>query len=161
MRPGSRGRLDPERSVFVDETWASTNMTRTPGRCRRGERLRVGVAHSHWKTTTFVACRTTRGTIVPFLLDGPINRIAFETYVERVPPELRKGDIVVMDNLFSHERMRTRQDRGGGCEPPLSAALLAIHAEDGNAASGASPSVPTPTRMVHFESKGTDWRSVD
>jgi hypothetical protein len=35
--------LDPERLVFIDETWASTNMARTHGRCRRGERLRVGV----------------------------------------------------------------------------------------------------------------------
>ena len=44
--------LDPERLVFIDETSASTNMARTHGRCRRGERLRVGVPHRHWKTTT-------------------------------------------------------------------------------------------------------------
>jgi transposase len=96
--------------VFIDETWASTNMARTHGRCRRGERLRVGVPHGHWKTTTFVAGLTTRGMIAPFVLDGPINRIAFETYVERVlVPELRKGDIVIMDNLTSHKGMTTRQ----------------------------------------------------
>ena len=91
--------LDPERLVFIDETWASTSMARTRGRCRRGERLRVGVPHGHWKTTTFIAGLTTRGMIAPFVLDGPINRSAFETYVERVVvPELRQGDIVVMDN---------------------------------------------------------------
>ena len=85
-------------------------MARTHGRCRRGERLRVGVPHGHWKTTTFVAGLTTRGLIAPFVLDGPINRDAFETYVERVlVPELRKGDIVVMDNLSSHKGMATRQ----------------------------------------------------
>jgi transposase len=96
--------------VFIDETWASTNMARTHGRCRRGERLRVGVPHGHWKTTTFVAGLTTRGMIAPFVLDGPINRIAFETYVERVlVPELRMGDIVIMDNLTSHKGMMTRQ----------------------------------------------------
>jgi hypothetical protein len=96
--------------VFIDETWASTNMARTHGRCRRGERLRVGVPHGHWKTTTFVAGLTTRGVIAPFVLDGPINRNAFETYVERVlVPELRKGDIVVMDNLSSHQGMTTRR----------------------------------------------------
>ena len=67
-------------------------MARTHGRCRRGERLRVGVPHGHWKTTTFVAGLTTRGMIAPFVLDGPINRNAFETYVERVlVPELCKG----------------------------------------------------------------------
>ena len=53
---------------------------------------------------------TTRGVVAPFVLDGPINRNAFETYVERVlVPELRKGDIVVMDNLSSHKGMATRQ----------------------------------------------------
>lgn len=46
--------LDPERLVFIDETWTSTNMARTHGRCTRGERLRAGVPRGHWKTTTFV-----------------------------------------------------------------------------------------------------------
>jgi hypothetical protein len=59
-------------------------MARTYSRCRRGERLRVGVPHGHWKTTTFVAVLTTRGMVAPFVLDSPINRIVFETYVERV-----------------------------------------------------------------------------
>ena len=96
--------------MFIDETWASTNMARTHGRCRRGERLRVGVPHGHWKTTTFIAGLTTRGMIAPFVLDGPINRSAFETYVERVlAPELRQGDIVVMDNLSSHKGPKVRE----------------------------------------------------
>ena len=85
-------------------------MARTHGRCRRGERLRVGVPHGHWKTTTFVAALTTRGMIAPWVLDGPINRAAFETYVEKVlVPELRQGDIVVMDNLSSHKGPRVRE----------------------------------------------------
>lgn len=90
--------------MFIDETWASTNMARRHGRCRRGERLRVGVPHGHWKTTTFVGALTLRGFIAPWVLDGPINRDAFETYVQKVlVPELRPGDIVVMDNLGSHK----------------------------------------------------------
>jgi hypothetical protein len=68
--------LDPERLVFIDKIWASANMARTHGRCRRGERLRVGVPHGYWKTTTFVAGLTMRGMIAPFVLDGPINRLA-------------------------------------------------------------------------------------
>jgi transposase len=96
--------LDPERLVFIDETWASTNMARRFGRCPRGERLRIGVPHGHWKTTTFVGALTTRGFIAPWVLDGPINRDAFETYIEKVlVPELKPGDIVVMDNLSSHK----------------------------------------------------------
>jgi hypothetical protein len=97
--------------VFIDETWASTNMARRHGRCRRGERLRVGVPHGHWKTTTFVgALLTLRGFIAPWVLDGPINRDAFSTYVQKVlVPELRPGDIVVMDNLSSHKGPGVRE----------------------------------------------------
>ena len=102
--------LDPGRLVFIDETWASTNMARRYGRCPRGERLRAGIPHGHWKTTTFVAGLTTRGIIAPWVLDGPINREAFETYVEKVlVPELRPGDIVIMDNLSSHKGPRVHQ----------------------------------------------------
>jgi transposase len=93
--------------VFIDETWASTNMARRYGRAPRGHRLRVSVPHGHWKTTTFVAGLRTSGIVAPFVLDGPINREAFETYVARVlVPDLRLGDIVVMDNLSSHKGPR-------------------------------------------------------
>lgn len=84
-------------------------MARRYGRCRRGERLRVGIPHGHWKTTTFVGALTTRGFIAPWVLDGPINRDAFETYVEKVlVPDLHEGDIVVMDNLSSHKGPRVK-----------------------------------------------------
>jgi transposase len=102
--------LDPDRLVFIDETWASTNMARKPGRCPKGERLRMGVPHGHWKTTTFVGALTLQGFIAPFVLDGPIDRNAFETYVEKVlVPELSAGDVVVMDNLSSHKGPRVRE----------------------------------------------------
>jgi transposase len=70
--------LDPERLVFIDETWAKTNMARTHGRASRGERLRVGIPHGHWKTTTVVAALSLRGMLTPFVLSGPINRDALE-----------------------------------------------------------------------------------
>jgi transposase len=96
--------LDPARLVFIDETWASTNMARRYGRAVRGQRLRAGVPHGHWKTTTFVAGLRLTGLVAPFVLDGPINRDAFEIYVEKVlVPELSAGDVVVMDNLSSHK----------------------------------------------------------
>jgi transposase len=70
----------------------------------------VGVPHGHWKTTTFIGALTLRGFIAPFVIDGPINRLAFETYVEKVlVQELRKGDVVVMDNLTGHKGPRVRQ----------------------------------------------------
>ena len=64
----------------------------------------------HWKTTTFVAGLRASGLVAPFVLDGPINREAFETYVARVlVPELRAGDVVIMDNLSSHKGPRVRE----------------------------------------------------
>ncbi len=69
--------LDPERLVFIDETWASTKMARTHGRAPRGERLRSPVPHGHWKTTTFVAALRNSGMVAPMVLDGPINGTAF------------------------------------------------------------------------------------
>lgn len=90
--------------MFIDETWASTKMARTHGRAPRGERLRSPIPHGHWKTTTFVAALRTSGMVAPMVLDGPINGIAFQAYVDQVlVPELEPGDIVVMDNLGSHK----------------------------------------------------------
>ena len=101
--------LDPARLVFIDETWASTNMARRYGRAPRGERLRVGVPHGHWKTTTVVAGLRLEGLVAPFVLDGPMNRAAFEAYVEHVlVPELRPGEMVLMDTLSSHKGPKVR-----------------------------------------------------
>ena len=95
--------------MFIDETWASTNMARRHGRCRRGERRRAGVPHGHWKTTTFVAGLRRTGMVAPWVLDGPMNGDAFATYVTRVlAPELSPGDVVIMDNLSSHKAPAVR-----------------------------------------------------
>jgi transposase len=95
--------------VFIDETWASTAMARTHGRAPRGEQLRMGVPFGHWKTTTFVAGLRLAGIVAPMVLDGPINQRAFEAYVEQIlVPELKPGDIVIMDNLSSHKSPAVR-----------------------------------------------------
>lgn len=84
-------------------------MARSHGRCTRGRRLRMGMPFGHWRTTTVIAGLAHHGMIAPFVMNGPINRIAFETYIERVLiPELRPGDVVIMDNLSSHKGERTR-----------------------------------------------------
>ena len=96
--------FDPARLVFIDETWTSTNMARLRGRARKGERLRAGIPHGHWKTTTLVAGLRLDGIAAPMVLDGPINQDAFQAYVDQVlVPELRPSDVVVMDNLGSHK----------------------------------------------------------
>ena len=96
--------LDPERLVFIDETWASTTMARSSGRAPEGERLRAAIPHRHGKTTTFVGALRLTGMATPMALDGPINGAAFQAYVDQVlVPELKAGDIVVIDNLGSHK----------------------------------------------------------
>lgn len=72
--------------------------------------MRISVPHGHWKTTTFIGALTVRGFIAPFVIDRPVNRPSFEAYVEKVLlPELRPGDVVVMDNLSSHKGPRVRE----------------------------------------------------
>ena len=90
--------------MFLDETWTSTNMARRYGRSSRGERLRSPVPLGHLKTMTLVAgLLHLSGIAAPFMLNWPINREAFQAYVDQVlVPELIPDDIVVMDNLGSH-----------------------------------------------------------
>ena len=79
-------------------------MARLRGRAPKGERLRAAIPHGHWKTTTFVAGLRLTGLVAPMVLDGPINRNAFQAYVDQVlVPALSPGDVVVMDNLGSHK----------------------------------------------------------
>ena len=104
-----RGGLDAHRLVFIDETWAKTNMTPTHGRCRRGERLVAHVPFGHWRTSTFLAALRWDGLVAPAVFDGPINGRSFTAYVEQVlAPVLRPGDIVVLDNLGSHKGKAVR-----------------------------------------------------
>ena len=99
-----QGRIDPKRRVFIDETWATTNMTRTHGRCPRGARLVAKVPHKRWRTLTFMAALRRDRIEAPCVIDGPINGQSFLAYVEQVlVPTLRPGDVVVMDNLGSHK----------------------------------------------------------
>ena len=97
---GTQLDLDRERLVFIDETWTAANVTRSHGRCAKGQRLRMGFPHGHRKTTTFIAGLRLGGMVAPMVLDGPINGGWFEAYVEQVlVPTLDAGDVVIMDNL--------------------------------------------------------------
>lgn len=85
-------------------------MARQRGRIQKGERLKVGIPHGHWKTTTFVAGLRLTGMVAPLVLDGPINRAAFVAYIEQVLVlGLKPGDIVIMDNLPSHKGNQVRE----------------------------------------------------
>ena len=96
-------RLDPNRLVFIDETWIKTNMAPLRGWGSRGERLRGFAPHGHWRTLTFLGALRSDQLTAPCVFDGPINGESFRAYVEQqLVKVLKPGDIVVMDNLPAH-----------------------------------------------------------
>jgi len=127
-----QSRLDPTRLVFIDETWAKTNMTRTHGRSRRGERLVAKIPHGRWHTLTFLAALRSDRIDAPCVIDGPINGESFRAYVEQMLiPTLKPGDIVIIDNLGSHKGKSVRRAiRAAGAKlfflPPYSPDLNPI-----------------------------------
>ena len=105
-----QGDVDPARLVFIDETWAKTNMTRLRGWSPRGAKLLAKVPHGHWQTLTFLAALRHDRIDAPLVLDGPINGESFLAWVEQMlVPTLAPGDIVIMDNLGSHKGLAVRR----------------------------------------------------
>lgn len=99
-----RMRLEAQRLVFVDETAVTTKMARMRGRSPCGTRLEADVPFGHWRTQTFIAGLRIDELSAPWVLDGPMNRIAFEAYIEtQLAPTLQPGDVVIADNLSSHK----------------------------------------------------------
>jgi transposase len=100
---GSQADL-PGRLIFLDETWTNTAMARRYGWADVGKRALGFAPAGHWHTSTFLAGLTVEGLIAPLVLDGPINAEIFTAYVEQMlMPELREGDIIILDNLSSHK----------------------------------------------------------
>ena len=99
-----QGLLDTTHLVFIDETSVNTNMTRLFGRAPRGERVIGRVPFSAWKTVTFVAALRHDGMTAPMMIKGAMNGEAFLAYVDQcLVPTLKRGDIVVMDNVSIHK----------------------------------------------------------
>jgi len=127
-----QGRLDPSRLVFIDETWAKTNMTRLRGWAPRGRKLLAKAPQGRWRTLTFLAALRCDRIDAPCVIDGPINGQSFLAYVEQVlVPTLKPGDIVIIDNLGSHKgKVIRRTIRSTGAKlfflPPYSPDLNPI-----------------------------------
>ena len=103
-------RQQRSRLVFLDETGTTTRMTRLRGRSAKGERLAGKAPFGHWGTQTFVAGLKCDGLIAPWVIDAPMNRAIFETYVEtQLAPALKPRDVVILDNLSSHKSERAER----------------------------------------------------
>lgn len=115
-----------KRLKFIDESGAHLGLTRLCGRAAPGQRVveaTPGYSGPHY---TLLATLGWQEVSAPWLFEGPINRVAFEAYVRsQLLPTLRRGDIVLMDNLSAHTGETTRQlieARGARLEflPPYS-----------------------------------------
>lgn len=100
-----KGPIDPARFVFIDESAAKTNMTPLRGRALRGQRLYAKAPHGHWQTTSMISAISLQGVVGSMALPGATDGDAFEAYVRQILlPQLKPGQIVVMDNLAAHKR---------------------------------------------------------
>ncbi len=98
------------RLVFLDETGTMTKMTRVRGRARRGIRSKADALFGHWATQTFIAGLRCDGLTAPWVIDHPMNRQTFDTYIEtQLAATLQEGDVVIIDNLL----WRDNQDERG------------------------------------------------
>jgi transposase len=102
--------MDLEKLVFIDETWAATNMTRSYGRAPKGGRCVASAPLGDWQTTTFIAGLRHHRLTAPLVVDGPMDGELFLAWVEQfLCPTLQSGDIVILDNLSSHKVEGVRQ----------------------------------------------------
>ncbi len=105
----AKARVAHRRLLFIDESSAKTNMTRLYGRALRGVRVYDRVPNARWETTTMIAAMGRNGPQAPWVLDGPLDGVAFAVWAEHVlAPTLEPGDIVVMDNLSVHKNAAAR-----------------------------------------------------
>ena len=151
-------KLDVTKLVFLDETWAKTNMTRLYGRSLRGHRLIGAAPYGHWKTTTFLAGLRHDGIIAPLVLNGPINGPAFLAWVKQfLVPTLQPGQIVIADRLSSHksDAVRAAIEATGA-----SLVLLPAYSHDFNPIEQVFAKLKALLRKAAPRTRETLWRTI-
>ena len=99
-----------ERLIFLDESGATTQMTRSYARATRGQRVKEATPQGHWQILTMLAALTTRGLEAPMTIAEPTDGDIFLAYLEQILcPRLRPGQVVVMDNLSAHKVAGVRE----------------------------------------------------
>ena len=153
-----RMRQETHRLVFLDETYVNTKMTRLRGRSRRGQRLRMKAPFGHWKTHTFLAGLRCNELCAPWIIDGPITRLAFEAYIEtQLAPTLRKGDVVILDNLAVH-----KSDKAAECLKQRGAWFLFLpaYSPDLNPIEQAFAKIKAHLRKAEARTFDALWRTL-
>lgn len=118
--------IAPKRLVFVDESGANIAMTPRYGRAPRGQPCLGRVPRNWGKNTTLLAALSQQGITAALMVEGAVDRLIFEAFVEQVlAPTLQPGQIVIWDNLSAHRSERAEKAIvARGCEliwlPPYS-----------------------------------------
>ncbi len=94
-----------DRLFFLDESGVNTKMIRLYGRSRKGMRCMDKVPHGNWKTSTFIATLSHDGLVAPWVLDGPMNKEAFVTYLKAFPYTQNKNRISNPKELIAREKI--------------------------------------------------------
>jgi transposase len=103
-------RLDSRRLLFLDESGVNLTMTRLRGRAPRGERVVGSAPQNYGAGVTLVAALGARGGRAAMSVDGPTDTEVLVSFIREVlAPRLRRGDILVMDNLSVHKTSRVRE----------------------------------------------------
>jgi hypothetical protein len=110
--------MEAERLVFVDQSGATTEMTRRYGRAPRGERVREANPAGHWNMLTVLGAMSRKGMVASMTVDAATDGDVFLAYLDQVLcPALRPGQVVVMDNLSAHKVPGVREPSCSICRP--------------------------------------------
>jgi len=104
--------------VLKDEMGTNISLSPIYGWAKEGERAHCSVPRNRGKNTTPLSSISMEGMGISLAVEGATTAAVFEAYVERVlAPTLRKGQVVVMDDLSAHKGERVRElIEGRGCE---------------------------------------------
>ncbi len=94
----------------MDETAVNTAMTRRYGRAPRGERAHDSAPRNYGAHTSVIGAMGLRGLVATLAVEGAVDTICFDAYLERVlGPQPRRGDVVAPDNLGAHRASRIEE----------------------------------------------------
>jgi transposase len=148
-------RIARRRLIFLDESGAQTHMKRLYGRTAKGKRLVDSVPGGHWRTTTMISAIRTGGVVTAMVTEGATDALVFRGFIEHfLVPVLKRGDIVVMDNLPSHKVSGVREaiEAAGAALwylPPYSPDLNPIEKAWSKVKSVLRSITPTTTRQLY------------